>query len=237
VSLSDTGGELQKGSQRIPSSKQGDQWILACGDPEATAKLVKSTSSSTASLFTWHKRLGHPAWRKIRDMSNGGLGITVSNPWDEPGHCETCDTVKSERQPLPKGSEKPKAPLQRVSMDLAGPFPPDRNGNAYFLGVWDHFSRYGHVYLLPNKSGETVFRCFTNFQAFLGNQTGCTVKEVLFDNGTEFVNQHLIDFLDQEGIKVLKSLPYTSPQNGVSERKNRTLKSYATRSAFGAGRL
>jgi transposase InsO family protein len=43
------------------------------------------------------------------------------------------------------------------------------------------------------------------------------------DNGTKFKNTLVEEFLDEEGIKHEFSTPYTSQQNGVVERKNRTL--------------
>ncbi|XBI50024.1 hypothetical protein VPH35_113499 [Triticum aestivum] len=43
------------------------------------------------------------------------------------------------------------------------------------------------------------------------------------DNGTEFKNYTLDEFLSDEGIKHQYSAPYTPQQNGVAERKNRTL--------------
>jgi hypothetical protein len=43
------------------------------------------------------------------------------------------------------------------------------------------------------------------------------------DNGTEFKNYTLNDFLSNEGIHHQYSSPYTPQQNGVAERKNRTL--------------
>jgi hypothetical protein len=43
------------------------------------------------------------------------------------------------------------------------------------------------------------------------------------DNATEFKNYTLNDFLSDEGIRHQYSSPYTPQQNGVAERKNRTL--------------
>ena len=51
-------------------------------------------------------------------------------------------------------------------------------------------------------------------------------KEILAirsDNGSEFKNYTLEEFLSDEGLKHQYSAPYTPQQNGVAERKNRTL--------------
>ena len=49
------------------------------------------------------------------------------------------------------------------------------------------------------------------------------IKKVRSDNGTEFKNTQVEEFLDEEGIKHEFSTPYTPQQNGIVERKNRTL--------------
>jgi transposase InsO family protein len=49
------------------------------------------------------------------------------------------------------------------------------------------------------------------------------IKKVRSDNGIEFRNTNIEAFLDEEGIKHEFSVPYTPQQNGVVERKNRTL--------------
>jgi transposase InsO family protein len=43
------------------------------------------------------------------------------------------------------------------------------------------------------------------------------------DNGSKFKNLQVEEFLEEEGIKHEFSAPYTPQQNGVVERKNRTL--------------
>jgi hypothetical protein len=43
------------------------------------------------------------------------------------------------------------------------------------------------------------------------------------DNGTEFKNTNIEEYLDEEGIGLELSIPYTPQQNGIVERKNRTL--------------
>jgi hypothetical protein len=49
------------------------------------------------------------------------------------------------------------------------------------------------------------------------------LKRIRSDNGSEFKNLQIEEFLEEEGIKHEFSAPYTPQQNGVVERKNRTL--------------
>jgi transposase InsO family protein len=55
------------------------------------------------------------------------------------------------------------------------------------------------------------------------NEFDAKVKKIRSENGTEFKNTQVEDFLGEEGIKHEFSTPYTPQQNGVTERKNRTL--------------
>ena len=50
-----------------------------------------------------------------------------------------------------------------------------------------------------------------------------TVRFIRTDNGTEFVNKQLTQFYEGVGISHQKSIPRTPQQNGVVERRNRTL--------------
>ncbi|GJT74350.1 retrovirus-related pol polyprotein from transposon TNT 1-94 [Tanacetum coccineum] len=49
------------------------------------------------------------------------------------------------------------------------------------------------------------------------------VKKILTDNGIEFVNQTLRDYYEEVGISHQTSVSRTPQQNGIVERRNRTL--------------
>ncbi|KAI3510751.1 hypothetical protein L1887_17885 [Cichorium endivia] len=54
-------------------------------------------------------------------------------------------------------------------------------------------------------------------------QDSTTSKKIRSDNGTEFNNKQIEEFLASKGIEHNFSAPYTPQQNGVVERRNRTL--------------
>nr|AAO37495.1 putative polyprotein [Oryza sativa Japonica Group]AAS01921.1 putative polyprotein [Oryza sativa Japonica Group] len=94
-------------------------------------------------------------------------------------------------------------------------------GNKYGFVIVDDFSRFTWVYFLHDKSeAQDVFKRFTK-QA--QNLYDLTIKRVQSDNGGEFKKTQVEEFLDEEGIKHEFSAPYDPPQNGIVERKNRTL--------------
>jgi transposase InsO family protein len=85
----------------------------------------------------------------------------------------------------------------------------------------DDYSRFTWVFFLQEKSQtqETL----KGFLRWAQNEFGLRIKKIRSDNGTEFKNSQIEGFLEEEGIKHEFSSPYTPQQNGVVERKNRTL--------------
>jgi transposase InsO family protein len=77
------------------------------------------------------------------------------------------------------------------------------------------------VFFLQDKS-ET-HEVLKKFLRRAQNEFDAKVKKIRSDNGTEFKNTQVEDFLDEEGIKHDFLAPYTPQQNGVAKRKNYTL--------------
>ncbi|GJZ50853.1 retrovirus-related pol polyprotein from transposon TNT 1-94 [Tanacetum coccineum] len=85
-------------------------------------------------------------------------------------------------------------------MDLFGPVKPQTiSHNKYNLVIVDEYSRK------------------------IENLNEVRVKELRSDNEIEFRNHKLEEFCDEKGISQNFSSPYTPKQNGVAERRNRTL--------------
>jgi transposase InsO family protein len=70
-----------------------------------------------------------------------------------------------------------------------------------------------------SQTQETLKR----FLRWAQNEFGLRIKKIRSDNGTEFKNSQIEEFLEEEGIKHEFSSPYTPQQNGVVERNNITL--------------
>ncbi|GKE18597.1 retrovirus-related pol polyprotein from transposon TNT 1-94 [Tanacetum coccineum] len=66
---------------------------------------------------------------------------------------------------------------------------------------------------------EVVINFLKQIQICLNN----TVRYIHTNNGTKFVNQVLTEFYEKVGIFHQKSIPRNPQQNGVVERRNRTL--------------
>nr|GEW17016.1 retrovirus-related Pol polyprotein from transposon TNT 1-94 [Tanacetum cinerariifolium] len=85
----------------------------------------------------------------------------------------------------------------------------------------NEYSRYTWVFSLKRKSDSAD--CIISFIKKIGNLNEEKVKELRSDNGTELKNHKLEEFCDDRGISQNFSSPCTLEQNGVAERKNKTL--------------
>ncbi|GJR03173.1 putative ribonuclease H-like domain-containing protein [Tanacetum coccineum] len=89
-----------------------------------------------------------------------------------------------------------------------------------------------------NKSFLTYYQQIDGgFVAFAGSAKGDhKVKTIRCDNGTEFKNRIMNEFCEMKGIRREFSIARTPQQNGVAERKNRTL-TEATRTMLANSKL
>nr|GEW01732.1 hypothetical protein [Tanacetum cinerariifolium] len=83
------------------------------------------------------------------------------------------------------------------------------------------YSRFIWVFFLATKDETSPI--VKIFITGIENQPSLKVKIIRSDNGTEFKNNDLNQFCGMKGIKREFSVPRTPQQNGIAERKNRTL--------------
>nr|GFA92514.1 putative ribonuclease H-like domain-containing protein [Tanacetum cinerariifolium] len=113
-------------------------------------------------------------------------------------------------------------PLFRLHMDLFGPtFIKSLSKKSYCLVITDDYSRFSWVFFLASKDETTPV--LKTFILGLENLLSFKVKVIRCDNETEFKNSDLNQFCGLKGIKREFSVPRTPQQNGIAERKNRTL--------------
>jgi transposase InsO family protein len=137
--------------------------------------------------------------------------------------CVSCLAGKQHRDSIPKQANwRASAKLELVHSDICGPINPQSNsGNRYFMTFTDDYSRKTWVYLLKEKSA--AFEIFKNFKALVEKESGCSIQCLRSDRGGEYTSNSFIEYCRDEGIKRQLTAAYTPQQNGVSERKNRTL--------------
>ena len=68
-----------------------------------------------------------------------------------------------------------------------------------------------------------TFSKFCEFKALVDKVSGKQVKDLRSDNGGEYISNEFKDFCSREGIQRELIAPHNPQQNGVAERKNRTI--------------
>ncbi|KAL4388598.1 hypothetical protein GQ457_09G027370 [Hibiscus cannabinus] len=184
---------------------------------------VQAFTSIADKYSLWHRRLGHFNFSSLKYMSSKGLVKDMPVVCENTTVCEVCQKGKQTKLSFHvnqawRASEK----LQLVHTDLCGPMRiSSLNGSIYFLIFIDDFSSWCWVFFLKQKS--EVFDVFQRFKANSENQSGKKIKTLRFDNGSEYTSRQFASYLKKLGIHHQLTVVYTPQQNGVSERKNRTV--------------
>ena len=144
------------------------------------------------------------------------------------GVCQGCILVKHPEHKYERAShERTYAPLELINGNTVVPFPHmSMIQTKYSLIFIDDFSRYCWVYFLKLKF--EVFDLFKVFRALVENQSEKKLKILIYDNGGEYVKSEFIHYCKDASIQMQHYIPYTPQQNGVVERKNRSLKEMET---------
>nr|GFC87451.1 putative ribonuclease H-like domain-containing protein [Tanacetum cinerariifolium] len=193
--------------------------IIPSGD--LTCLFAKATLDESN---LWHRRLGHVNFKTINKLVKGNLVRGL--PSKVFTNDITCVAYKKGKQHRASCKSKTVSyinqPLFRLHMDLFGStFVKSLSKKSYCLIVTDDYSRFSWVFFLATKDETaTVLKTFI---VGLENLLSLKVKIIRCDNGTEFKNADLNQVCGLKGIKREFNVPRTLQQNGIVERKNRTL--------------
>jgi transposase InsO family protein len=174
--------------------------------------------------WLWHRRLAHVGMKNLHKLLKGEYILGLTNVHFEKDRvCSACQAGKQVGTHHPhKKIMTTDRPLELLHMDLFGPIAYisiDRS--KYCLVIVDDYSRFTWVFFLHEKSQTQD--TLKGFLRWAQHEFGLRIKKIKSDNGTEFKNSQIEGFLVEEGIKHEFSSPYTPQQNGVVERKNKTL--------------
>nr|GEU69396.1 hypothetical protein [Tanacetum cinerariifolium] len=173
----------------------------------------------------WHRRLGHVNFKNMNKLVKGNLVKGLLSKVFQNNHtCVACNKGKQHKasyKAIPSISLITE-PLHLLYTDLFGPTSVRSINNKYYcLVTIDEYTRFSLVYFLEHKSETFLILKF--FITLMENQFNHKVKVIRCDNGTEFKNANLIEFYGSKGIRWDYRNARTLQQNGVAERKNRTL--------------
>ncbi|GJV70143.1 putative RNA-directed DNA polymerase [Tanacetum coccineum] len=184
--------------------------------------LVAKATKDEAVL--WHRRLGHVNFKNINKLVKGNLVRGLPSKTFKLDHsCLACRKGKQHRASCKKIEVRTvREPLELLHMDLFGPVSVESvNRKKYCLVVTDDCSKFSWVFFLAYK--DETYDMLHDLIVGLENKLRHKVKTIRCDHGTEFKNQLMNEFCAKKGIKREYSIARTPQQNGVAERKNRTL--------------
>ncbi|XP_071727005.1 uncharacterized protein [Rutidosis leptorrhynchoides] len=194
------------------------------------------------SKRVFNRRSSSPVFNSASVPSNGTKVFQTNDYYRKPLPKNTIWKPKSEVKgvqnfegclPCKKGKQtkKPHAtkkhhyvniPLKLLHMDLSGPVNCKTiTGESYCLVVTDEYSHFSRVVMLKHKSD--TFEHIKVLILKLESLYKLKVRKIRTDNGTEFKNNQMLLFCNENRIQQQFSPAYTLQSNGVAERKNRTL--------------
>ena len=137
--------------------------------------------------------------------------------------CQSYLAAKQTRCSFPQVSRwRADEPLELLHIDLCGPITPViARGSRYFILIVDDCTRWMSVSVLKTK--DQAVQAFAKFRAEAENSLGQKVKCVRSDRGGEFLSNAFKEICEQGGIRRQFTAPYSPQQNGVVERRNRTV--------------
>ncbi|GKD53271.1 putative ribonuclease H-like domain-containing protein, partial [Tanacetum coccineum] len=186
-----------------------------------TCLVAKATLDES---MLWHRRLGHVNFKTINKLVKDNLvkGLPIKHFEND----QTCIACLKRKQH--KASCKSKIqnsitqPLFMLHMDLFGPtFVSTLMNKKYCLVVTDDYSRFTWLFFLASK--DETSSILKSFITQIENLIDKKVKIIRCDNEKEFKNRVMSEFCEKKGIKMEFSVARTPQQNGVAERRNKTL--------------
>ena len=114
---------------------------------------------------------------------------------------------------------EPKAPFQRIEIDIVGPLTITKKGNRYIVTAMDYFTKWPIAKAIKEAIAKTVSKFI--YEKIICEH-GCP-QVLQSDRETHFVNRVIQDLSKKFRIKHRLSTPYHPQTNGLVECFNQTL--------------
>jgi hypothetical protein len=118
-------------------------------------------------------------------------------------------------------------PMQRICIDTIGPITvndeKDDDIQRYVIVIIDAFSRYVNLYAAKDTTAKAALSALTDWVTTFG----CP-SEIVSDNGSQFVNELITEFLGATYIERSLIQAYSKEENGIVERANKEVNRHIT---------
>ncbi|GJT07016.1 putative ribonuclease H-like domain-containing protein [Tanacetum coccineum] len=212
------------GTDILKGSRGTNLYTISIDEMMKSSPICLLSKASKSKSWLWHRRLNHLNFGTINDLARKDLVRGLPRLKFEKDHlCSACQLGKSKKfSHRPKSENTNMEVLHTLHMDLCGPMRVQSiKGKKYILVIMDDYSRFTWVKFLRSKDETPEF--VTTFLKQIQVGLNKTVRFIRTDNGMEFVNQVMFEYYEGVGIFHQKSVLRTPQQNGVVERRNRTL--------------
>ncbi|GJU44444.1 retrovirus-related pol polyprotein from transposon TNT 1-94 [Tanacetum coccineum] len=213
-----------EGVDLLTGSRGNNLYTLSLRDMMASSPICLLSKASKTKSWLWHRRLSHLNFGAINHLARHGLVRGLPKLKFEKDHLfYACAMGKIKKKPhKPKYEDTNQEKLYLLHMDLCGPMRvASVNGKKYIIVIVDDYSRFTWVKFLRSKDEALDF--IIKFLKMIQVRLKVTVQRIRTNNGTEFVNQTLREYYEKIGISHETSVARSPQQNGVVERRNRTL--------------
>lgn len=204
--------------------KRNMYFLDAVGDVPEMA-IANAAVDDTATWEEWHRRYGHLAYSGLERLKKAGMvtGLDIDGDAKPNGICEACVKAKLARRAFPKeATEKTEKPGELTFTDVWGPARIESIAKSkYYISFTDHHTRRVSVVFMRSK--DEAYDRVTEYLTRVERKYEYLPKAIRFDNGKEYVNKKLEDWLKKKGIEIQTTSPHSPSQNGIAERFNRTL--------------
>nr|GEX13691.1 hypothetical protein [Tanacetum cinerariifolium] len=181
------------GVDLLAGSRGNNLYTLSLQDMMASSPICLLSKASKAKSWLWHHCLSHLNFGAINHLARQGLVRGLPKLKFEKDHL--CSACAMGKKSV--------------------------NGKKYILVIVDDYSRFTWVKFLRSKDEAPDF--IIKFLKMIQVWLKVLVRRIQTDNGTEFVNQTLCEYYEEVGISHETSVARSPQQNGVVERRNRTL--------------
>lgn len=138
--------------------------------------------------------------------------------------CRRCDNCTARKGPPGRSHAQLQqfpvgAPMERVGVDVVGPFPTTDSGNRWVLTAMDYFTKWPEAYALPDQEAETIVDALT---AGMFSRFGAA-ESIHSDQGRNFESRVFATMCERLGMHKTRTTPLHPQSDGLVERFNKTL--------------
>ncbi|GJV85111.1 retrovirus-related pol polyprotein from transposon TNT 1-94 [Tanacetum coccineum] len=213
-----------QGNDLLTGNCGSNLYTISIQETTSTTLICFMAKASPTQAWLWHRRLSYVNFDYLNLLSKKDVVIGLPKlKYVKDQLCSSCEISKAKRSSFKrKDVPSSKGRLNLLHMDLCGPMRvASIYRKKYILVIVYDYSRYTWTLFLRSKD-ETP-KVLIDFLKMIQHNLQAQVITVRTDKGTEFLNKTLSAYFKEEGIEHQTSTARTPEQNGIVERRNRTL--------------